>query len=324
MDTLLSVCLITYNHHAYIRQAVDSVLMQRADFPWELVIADDGSTDGTREQLIAFRQQHPERIRLILQPQNVGAYQNWMELIAYPRSRYIAYLDGDDYWTDPFKLQKQVDFLENNPDYVICAHEIFTQEGERPVTEKKAGGQGLTLTIDDLATRGNLIPTLSVVYRRAAAVPLPAWAEQAPLGDYIFNLFLATRGKIMVLPDHMGVYRRHAKGLWSGLQERKHYENMIAVLSLLATSTFSPGVIRQLNAQKRHYATLYLKLLLETDRGQFEQQLRELTEGDAELGREWLLTHLPEYIFWLKGSRSFRFSRTLSKIAAGIKRNIIR
>lgn len=121
---LLSVCLITYNHENYIRQAIEGVLMQKVDFDWELIIAEDCSTDKTRDIILEYKEKHPDFIKLILQEKNVGAAQNWMDLIITPKSKYIAYFEGDDYWTDPLKLQKQVDFLEENHDYVLCHSDV--------------------------------------------------------------------------------------------------------------------------------------------------------------------------------------------------------
>src|SRR6187402_2860382 len=119
---LVSVCLITYNHKEYIVQAIESVLMQKTSFGWELIVADDYSTDGTRDILLEYQKQYPELITLILQEHNVGPAKNWMTLMEKPRTKYIAYFEGDDYWTDPLKLQKQVNVLEKNDELAIAAH----------------------------------------------------------------------------------------------------------------------------------------------------------------------------------------------------------
>lgn len=111
---LLSVCLITYNHENYIRQAIEGVLMQKVDFEWELIIAEDCSTDKTRAIVLEYKEKHPHFIKLILQEKNVGPAKNFLDLIETPKSKYIAYFEGDDYWIDPLKLQKQVDILEAN------------------------------------------------------------------------------------------------------------------------------------------------------------------------------------------------------------------
>ena len=121
---LLSVCLITYNHENYIRQAIEGVLMQKVDFDWELIIADDCSTDRTREIVLEYKNKYPDFIKLILQEKNVGPAKNWIDLIKAPKSKYIAYFEGDDYWIDPLKLQKQVHFLENNQEYNLCHSDV--------------------------------------------------------------------------------------------------------------------------------------------------------------------------------------------------------
>ena len=119
-QTVISVCLITYNHAKYIREAIEGVLMQTTTYAWELIIADDFSTDETVEILLQYKEKYPENIRLILQKENVGPANNFRQLLTAAKSKYIAYLEGDDFWSDTKKLQKQVDYLEANPDYGIC------------------------------------------------------------------------------------------------------------------------------------------------------------------------------------------------------------
>jgi len=119
---LLSVCVITYNHASFIRQAIDSVLMQELDFTWEIIIADDCSTDGTREILLEYKAKYPDLIKLILQGENVGPSRNWYDLIYSTNSKYIAYLEGDDYWIDNKKLKTQYEHLENQPNINMCLH----------------------------------------------------------------------------------------------------------------------------------------------------------------------------------------------------------
>lgn len=114
---LVSVCMITYNHEPYIAQAIESVLMQQTDFPVELVIGEDCSTDNTRAIVCDYRERYPRRIHLLLPEYNLGMFPNFVATLQACDGRYIALLEGDDYWTDPFKLQKQVDFLEVHPEY---------------------------------------------------------------------------------------------------------------------------------------------------------------------------------------------------------------
>ena len=165
-NTLLSVCLITYNHEKYIRNAIEGVLMQKVDFEWELIIADDCSTDGTQAILNEYKNKYPDFIKLILQEKNVGPAKNHIELITTPKSKYIALCDGDDYWTDPLKLQKQVDFLETNKDYVLCFHEVKILKPDGSVVNDFITKVPENYeTIETLARLGNYIHTPTVVYR---------------------------------------------------------------------------------------------------------------------------------------------------------------
>lgn len=112
---MITVCLITYNHEKFIGSAIESILQQQTNFNWDILIADDCSTDGTRDILRSYEHKHRGRIRLLLQDRNVGMEQNFRELFMTPESKYLAFLDGDDVWVDSSRLQKQFNFLERNP-----------------------------------------------------------------------------------------------------------------------------------------------------------------------------------------------------------------
>jgi glycosyltransferase involved in cell wall biosynthesis len=219
MEPLLSVCLITYNHVNFIEQAVEGVLMQRVNFPWELIVADDFSTDGTRDILLEYQKKYPNFIKLILQDKNVGPAKNWFDLISEPKAKYIAYFDGDDYWTDPYKLQKQVDFLEKNEEYTLCFHKIniLNKEGlvvKDFITKVPENYE----TFENLAYR-NFIHTPSVVFR-SKYLPLPLELSYAPVGDYVLWLHLASHGKIHYIPESMAIYREGV-GFWSSKSQSK-------------------------------------------------------------------------------------------------------
>ena len=119
---LVSVCMITYGHEKYVRQSIESILMQKTDFDFELIISNDCSPDNT-DQVIKDMINHHKRSKLIKyvnQEENLGMYDNFMFTINSAKSKYIAFCEGDDYWTDPMKLQKQVDFLESHPEFEVC------------------------------------------------------------------------------------------------------------------------------------------------------------------------------------------------------------
>ena len=113
----VSIAMLAYNHEKYIVDAIESVLMQRTSYTYKIIIAEDFSTDNTRKIVLDYQKKYPKKIKLILQDKNVGANQNNVDLLTNLEGIYIAALEGDDYWTDPLKLQKQIDFLENNPEY---------------------------------------------------------------------------------------------------------------------------------------------------------------------------------------------------------------
>ncbi len=217
---LLTVCIITYNHEKYIAQAIDSFLAQRADFAWQLVIADDCSTDRTPEILRAYKRRYPELIHLILQEKNVGPESNWLDLIDYPKTKYVLYAEGDDYLTDPTKLQRQVDFLESHPDFALCFHpvEVVYEDGSRPAETFPSPAQRhhkTTLGLNDLLL-GNFIQTNSVMYRWrfTGASIKDIYPRGIAPGDWYLHLLHAATGKIGFINRTMAVYRRHPGGIW--------------------------------------------------------------------------------------------------------------
>eukprot|EP01136_Pigoraptor_vietnamica_P036997 Opistho-1_new@104331 len=123
----IAIWMVTYNHENYIAQAIESVMMQQTNFTYQLFIGEDCSTDKTRAICVSLKEKYPDKIELILQKENIGANKNALQVYHacfQSGAKHIAMLEGDDYWTDPLKLQKQMDWLEGNPDYVLCFHKI--------------------------------------------------------------------------------------------------------------------------------------------------------------------------------------------------------
>ena len=235
MEPLLSVCLITYNHVKYIEQAIEGVLMQKVNFPFELIIADDFSTDGTREIVEACQKKYPDLVKLILQKNNVGPAKNWIDLITYPQSKYIAYFEGDDYWTDPLKLQKQVDFLEVNPEYTVCFtnstyYETAINKQYVPESFERLLN-GVSHYIIDLNSYYNnfATPTLTVVFvaKKLFSVEIKGIKY---LNDAVMFFILLSQGKGALLNFNSAVYRIHPTGLWSGINDYKKKLNIFYAL----------------------------------------------------------------------------------------------
>lgn len=239
----LNVLIITYNHSKFIEECVLSAINQKTDFPYKIIIGDDFSNDGTREILIKLKEKYHEKLDLILHPRRLiikelpemfGKLNFISTFKRCTNSKYIATLDGDDYWTDPYKLQKQVDFLENNEDYAICFHRVHDLvEGQEPVLSNlNTSDLEETYTIFDLA-KGNIIHTPSVMFRTYPDFKLPSWFKDCAAGDYVLHMLNANFGKIKYLPESMAVYRKHEQGIWSSKSKVYQNENWIKVLDYL-------------------------------------------------------------------------------------------
>lgn len=218
-NTLVSVCLITYNHVKYIEQCIESVLNQKVDFPWEIIIADDCSQDGTTEIIRKYSDLYPTLIRPIIRQKNVGAANNFIELLQSANGKYIAYMECDDFWTDSFKLKKQINFLEKNPDYSTCFHnteERFEGNSERESILYLNSTKKTEFELEDLFD-GNMIPSCSIVFKNTLRGQFPEWYKKLKLGDWTLHILNAQSGKLKYIPQVMGVHRRHEKGTWSAL-----------------------------------------------------------------------------------------------------------
>lgn len=285
----LSISLITYNQAKYIRQAIEGVLNQKTNFTWELIVGDDGSTDGTKDILIEYQKKAPELIRLILHTkknEGIPGKLNFLSTLQVATGKYVALLDGDDYWLAPHKLQKQVDFLEANPDYSICCHRVFIKKGNQKPTlypDEYAPAAETTYDIGMMAKYGNLVAAPSAVYRNKLFPSFPAWFNQSPVGDYVLHMLNAKSGKIKYFPEPMAVYRLHEKGAWGGQSIKKNAAGMISVIGLLQTEPFDETVQEGLQYQLRELKAVYLNELLKEDETHFLQEYERMTEKDTSI-----------------------------------------
>ena len=205
---LVSVCLITYNHEKFIQQAIDGVLNQKVTFDWELIIADDYSTDATRKILTTYQAKYPEHIKLILQKQNVGPAKNWLDLITTPKSKYIAYFEGDDYWTDENKLQKQIDFLESNPDFTLCHSDVSVLNNDGTLCEQhnlKSWNYKSDILDYRFAIFSPLAFSCTSVFRNI--LPVNKMSTKVKAGDWMIWVLLTLKGKAKFLNEKQAVYR---------------------------------------------------------------------------------------------------------------------
>lgn len=223
---LVSIFCITYNHGKFIAKAIEGFLMQQCDFNTEIIIGDDCSTDGTTEIIDAYIARYPGKIRRLKASKNMGANQNVIRVALETNGKYVATCDGDDFWTDPLKLQKQVDFLESNPDYAMCCH--YSREinyNDTEVIYMNFHPVPLKYSFSDLlVSKQAETATASIVYRndhRIRKLFASNWFLECNACDKFLKLYSTwvTGKKIYVMPEIMSCYRKHPGGVWSPIAQ---------------------------------------------------------------------------------------------------------
>ena len=209
-DIQVSIFMLTYNQEEYIAQAIEGVLMQETFFSYQLVIGEDCSTDSTREICQEYAAAHPEKIKLLLNEKNIGLGANYVKTYAECTGKYVAICDGDDYWTDPLKLQKQVDFLESYADYnlVFTNNESLYPSGEqhsRDISKVPKNSSFRELVF------GNYIASVTVLFRKKKLnISLENLIKNLPYGDWPTYLWVTKDGgKIHLLEEVTAVYRKN-------------------------------------------------------------------------------------------------------------------
>jgi glycosyltransferase involved in cell wall biosynthesis len=239
---LVSVCVQTYQHSKFIKQCLDGILMQKTNFAFEVLVGEDESTDGTRDICIEYADRYSDKIRLFLHHREnnikingspTGRF-NFLYNLFSAKGKYIALCEGDDYWIDPNKLQKQVDFLEANSDFSICFHDSYMlYENDANLNRNFLNiSYTKTFTLVDLA-ENNFIPTASCVFKNNFKYEIPEWLLQIEVCDWALHFHNATFGKIFYMPDCMSVYRIHNRGIWSSLSRKKQIQSGISILNTL-------------------------------------------------------------------------------------------
>jgi glycosyltransferase involved in cell wall biosynthesis len=308
---LVAVRMLTYNHEKYIAESIQSVLFQKTTFPYKLIIGEDCSTDSTIDICIDFRNKYPDRIELLLNPVNDIKSNSINNFNACVKSgaKYIALIEGDDYWTDPYKLQKQIDFLEANPDFAICFHkvEIFNEISKTKSISNK--NQKSVTTIKDLMQH-NYIHTVSTVFRNHLAA-LPDWINACPVGDFPLHLLNAQFGKIKLLTDIMAVYRIHGQGIWGAKNFRHLFTNWDNMLEIISTR-FDPMINKMLMKQKKKYLFSF-----------FEKSLFKLDFKTMKDAYRRLNLTFPEFIFSFIAYQLNKFLTLFKMIVSFLKNALI-
>jgi glycosyltransferase involved in cell wall biosynthesis len=228
---LVSVKTITYNHEDFIEQCIEGVLMQQTNFRFEFVIGEDCSTDSTLDIVQDYASKYPEIIRVITSESNVGAGENDRRTNEACRGKYVAFCEGDDFWTDPLKLQKQVDFLESHSEYGMVHSSFSGKIGDRiekDIWKNKTIPEGWVL---EELIKGNFIATATVCVRnellREINISQLIAKKKWIMGDYPLWLEVAAKSKIGYIPDDMTTYRVHANSATHGLNMEGQYKFFI-------------------------------------------------------------------------------------------------
>lgn len=213
MEVLLSVCIRTHNQERFIREALDSVLCQKVTFAFDVIVSDDASSDGTVAILQEYASQYPSVVRLLLSETNLGGPNNLKRVIEASSAKYVTCLDGDDFYTDEYKLQKQVDFLENNPKFAACFHNTWyvDSKGSKLGLFNKPNFHAIHDAREFIKERW-FVPIHSAVMRREY-VEFPEWYNTVMNDDYVVHLSVVRHAPYYYLPDVMVAYRRHNENI---------------------------------------------------------------------------------------------------------------
>ena len=219
-DPLVSICCLTYNHEAYVRDCLEGFMMQQTNFPFEVLIHDDASTDRTADIIREYEKKYPDIIKPIYQTENQHSKGVRISMtFNFPRVRgkYIAMCEGDDYWTDPLKLQKQFDYMESHPECSLCFHNVIVcnektkQKYPNPVLDRA----DRHYTRAEIIERGCFFQTLSMFFRAEGKNELSVFNRMCPVGDYPLAISILAYGDAYYMSEIMGCYRFLAQSSWS-------------------------------------------------------------------------------------------------------------
>lgn len=225
MEPLVSIICNTYNHEKYIRDTLEGFLMQKTDFPFEILVHDDSSTDKTADVIREYEAKYPDLIKPIYQTENQLSQKIRVSIVyQYPRIRgkYTAFCEGDDYWTDPTKLQRQVEALEKHPEADICACAANKTRAGEPCGMIAPEGQDCVIPVERVIKGGgDFVATCTLMVRSAVVRDIPRFRDSYPF-DYTTQIHGALRGGMVYLSEPVGTYRIFGEGSWTA----NYYSNI--------------------------------------------------------------------------------------------------
>lgn len=241
MNILVSIICITYNHEDYISTAIEGFLMQKTNFEFEILIGDDYSKDNTQQIIKSYINRFPNKIKLITSGKNIGARNNLKRTWGEAKGRYLAICEGDDYWIDEYKLQKQIDYMEKNPKCSLCAHnaKIYDESLKKMVGLLKQSGEKKYFTKDVILNGGGFLASASLIYRKEIIDNLPDWYMEVSVGDYPLQMIASTYGYVFFMEDVMSIYRLNVPGSWTNYNyyskknKEREINNRLGLINIL-------------------------------------------------------------------------------------------
>jgi len=291
---LVSVAIVTFNHAAYIKKCIDSILSQQTNFLFDILIHDDASTDGTEEIVREYEVNFPDVIKPIYETEN-----QWIKgrkgsiVFNYPRAqgKYIAFCEGDDYWTDPLKLQKQVKVMEEHHQISLCVHKVnrisaTTCYDLEPIQPAECSRY---FSIEDVIRGGGgLFGSNSILFRTSCLENYPKFLLEVPIEDYPLVIFMALKGDVFYINSAMSVYRKNVPGSWTMSNSNDPKKVILLRLKL----------IEMLNKLDEHTNFVFTKSIQEKI---LDYNFRILFHK-----KDYRSLFLPEYRHLLKSKYSFR------------------
>lgn len=235
LKPLIAIRCMVYNHEKYLRDTLEGFIMQKTDFPFVAIVHDDASIDNSRMIIKEYAKKNPKIIIPIYESENQYQKTNSklediiLKALSITGAKYIAMCEGDDYWTDPLKLQKQVDFLESHPDYVMCSHSCTYLYQDTGRLWHEDLGPSRTYDLNNLAIKGEwLFQPLTILYRSDPKL-LEDYNKYKNKRDAALIYSILKNGKGYLMEESMAMYRHHKNGVWSGSDESKRWDSEFSV-----------------------------------------------------------------------------------------------
>lgn len=248
---MVSIRCIAYNHEPYIRQCLEGFVMQKTNFRFEAIVHDDASIDHTADIIREYAEKYPDIIKPIFEVENQYSKRNGSIRKILNNAcigKYVAMCEGDDYWTDPYKLQKQVDFLESNSEYILCSHryQIYDEVGQTISNDHLTSlfmynSQGISFSIKENLENW-LTKTLTLVYRRNAISEVELDQYEWTRDTHLCYTLLKY-GNGFCMPDFMGTYRLHQNGIYSSITQLEKDKSNIAIYQVIYNKNYSDKIL---------------------------------------------------------------------------------